>query len=126
VVPKAWLVFESDFPQIRPQKLAGVKLRGEGEVKVALISGAFALSSAVALAAAPARHNPDCRVSSQSAVPPYSITISCRADCRHIPKLRTIRELVAAGVDPMAAPGVVAIQTGYWHRACPAKQAPSN
>ena len=59
-----------------------------------------------------------CRFIRQSKTPPYTIHIACNPDCRHIPKLPTVHELVAAGVDPEAAPGVVEIQSGYWQRAC--------
>jgi hypothetical protein len=74
------------------------------------------------LASATPPPNPQCHVAYQSKTPPYSITIRCKPDCRHKPKLRTVKELIADGVDPKAAPGVVEIQTGYWQRACPENQ----
>lgn len=77
-------------------------------------------------ASAPLRDNPDCRVSSQSKTPPYAITVTCHPDCRHIPKLPTVRQLIAEGVDAEAAQGVAEIQSGFWRRACPSKHQSSN
>lgn len=88
----------------------------------------FAAAAALSCTGAPAPHHndPDCRVSAQSKTPPYTITVTCHPDCRHIPKLPTVHQLIAEGVDPEAAQGVAQIQSGFWRRACPSKHPPSN
>ena len=67
----------------------------------------------------------ECRATSES-VPPYAITVTCKADCDHIPKLPTVAELVEAGVDSGVAPSIVQIQSDFWRRACPNASRNSN
>jgi len=94
---------------------AGAKI-GRAQLALAVISLSLPFVSVVS---AHTQKTPDdCKVT-QTKKPPYVLTITCHPDCRHVPKLKTVAELVAAGIDPEAAPGVVSIQTGYWRRACP-------
>jgi hypothetical protein len=68
----------------------------------------------------------ECDSISQSKSPPYAITITCKVDCHHIPRFRTIAELIKAGVDRHAAPRVVQGQAALWHRLCPNSKQNSN
>jgi hypothetical protein len=50
----------------------------------------------------------ECNVT-QATTPTYVITVTCKVDCHHMPRLPTVAELINAGVDANAAPGVVKI-----------------
>jgi hypothetical protein len=55
----------------------------------------------------------------QAKKPPYTFYYRCKEDCAHIPKPVTVKELIASGIDPRSAAGIVNFRTRYWHRACP-------
>jgi len=79
------------------------------------VNGVVALLAVVATSGA--AHPTDCKVT-QTASPPYVLTVTCTPDCKLQPKPLTVNDLVSEGVERKVAAAIVKLRNTYWHRAC--------